>query len=87
MTDIFVESEFAPLRTVVLAQSELALPDDIPDSDLDFLSSGSAETVVAGEDFGIACPQRAHLWLRALRVSAICSRSMMPACAPCWWTG
>ncbi len=67
MTEIFVESEFAPLRTVVLAQSELALPEDIPDSDLTFLSSGSTENVAAGQDFGTACPQRAQLWLQERR--------------------
>ncbi|MGB3475543.1 MAG: hypothetical protein WBA69_12270 [Mycobacterium sp.] len=48
MTEVFVESEFAPLHTVVLAQSELALPQDIPDAGLGFLPAGSNETISAG---------------------------------------
>lgn len=67
MTEVFVESEFAPLHTVVLAQSELALPQDIPDVELEFLPSGSNETISAGEDFGTACPQRQQLWLQERR--------------------
>ncbi|WP_067970752.1 dimethylarginine dimethylaminohydrolase family protein [Mycolicibacter icosiumassiliensis] len=67
MTEVFVESEFAPLRTVLLAQSELALPEDISDSELGFPAPGSTENVVAGKDFGAAFPQRQRLWLQERR--------------------
>ncbi|RRR48689.1 amidinotransferase [Mycolicibacter terrae] len=59
---VFVESEFAPLRTVVLAQSELALPEHIPVSELAFLPPGESENVSGGQDFGIAYPQRQRAW-------------------------
>ncbi|MEB3032200.1 dimethylarginine dimethylaminohydrolase family protein [[Mycobacterium] nativiensis] len=64
MVEIFVESEFAPLRTVVLAQSELALPTNMPDADLDFLPPGALDSASAGQDFGTACPERQQSWLQ-----------------------
>lgn len=61
---IFVESEFAPLRTVVLAQSEMAAPEQPEDGDLQFLTPkfrDQAKTM-AGRDHAIAYPERQGLW-------------------------
>lgn len=61
---IFVESEFAPLRTVVLAQSEMAAPEKPKDSDLQFLTAEFRDWAkgMAGRDHAIAFPERQRLW-------------------------
>ncbi|GLZ78598.1 amidinotransferase [Actinorhabdospora filicis] len=65
MTDVHVESEFAPLRTVVLARCELAVPAPPPGSpELRFLREGAAERNSLGRDLREADPARHAAWER-----------------------
>lgn len=64
MTEIFVESEFAPLRTVVLAQSEVAIPASAKDSpDRGFLPEESLRLNPVG-DMRDGAPERQAAWER-----------------------
>ncbi|MER5965364.1 arginine deiminase family protein [Streptomyces sp. NPDC002057] len=65
MTEVFVESEFAPLRVVVLAQSEVAIPRSAPDSaDLRFLPEESLRLNPVGVDMREGAPERQAAWER-----------------------
>lgn len=63
--NMFVESEFAPLRTVVLAQSEIAMPKGVfSNKDAAFLSEDSYVNKLEGKNFGVAFPQKQAAWER-----------------------
>ncbi|KAF1303302.1 amidinotransferase [Enterococcus saccharolyticus] len=66
MTKIFVESEFAPLKKVVLAQSQFAFPDEKNEdnADLSFLTAENIEwsSGHAAEDFADAHPEKQMRW-------------------------
>ncbi|MFI6869134.1 dimethylarginine dimethylaminohydrolase family protein [Nocardia sp. NPDC050406] len=65
MTEIFVESEFAPLRTVVAAQSEVAIPASVQDSpDMRFLPEDSLRLNPIGQDMRDGAPERQAAWER-----------------------
>jgi N-dimethylarginine dimethylaminohydrolase len=62
---IFVESEYATLRTVVLAESEVAGPTQLPDaSELAFLTPEFLELghQMLGKDHGSVFPERQRAW-------------------------
>jgi len=62
---IFVESEFAPLRTVVLAESQIAAPQQLPDpAELAFLKPEflALAPAMLGKDFADAFPERQRAW-------------------------
>jgi glycine amidinotransferase len=67
---IFVESEFAPLRTVVLAQSEMRLPDADTGSqeqlndELSIMPEEQRRVILQllGKDHAIAMPERQRRW-------------------------
>lgn len=62
---IHVESEFAPLRTVVLTQSEVALSKEMLQSpDAAFLPEQSGVRLPVGEDFRLADPEGQAAWER-----------------------
>lgn len=65
---IFVESEFAPLRKVVLAQSELIFPEDDDPADYEFLPQEILDMYegieMAGESYGELFPERQRRWER-----------------------
>lgn len=64
-TEILVTSEFAPLRTVVLARCELSVPEPAPGSpELRFLPEGAAERNSLGRDLREADPERQAAWER-----------------------
>ncbi|MFE3293085.1 dimethylarginine dimethylaminohydrolase family protein [Rhodococcus sp. NPDC059234] len=61
---VMVRSEFAPLRTVAVARSELRPPDHVSESDTAFLTP-EARTLfegMLGRDHGEAFPERQRLW-------------------------
>ncbi|MCV7236874.1 amidinotransferase [Mycolicibacterium celeriflavum] len=59
-----VRSEFAPLRTVVVAQSQLRPPDEMPESMAAFLTPESRELVkdMNGREYAEAFPDRQQQW-------------------------
>ncbi len=60
---IYVESEFAPLRTVVLTQSEVSIPKGgMSGKNTSFLPKGSTSMLEGGEDFGVAFPDMQAAW-------------------------
>lgn len=61
---IFVESEFAPLRTVVLAQSEMAAPTEPQEGDIQFLTPEFRDLAkgMVGKDHAVAFPERQQRW-------------------------
>lgn len=62
---IYVESEFAPLRTVVLAESELSVPQSaLSGKNAAFLAKDNGPQLKAGEDFGVAFPEKQAAWER-----------------------
>ncbi|MFC7514049.1 dimethylarginine dimethylaminohydrolase family protein [Herbaspirillum sp. GCM10030257] len=61
--EIFVESEFAPLRTVVLAQSEVAVSEKMfAGSDASFLPPDAAVKLVPGMNFAQSDPEGQKAW-------------------------
>ncbi|MCZ0736159.1 dimethylarginine dimethylaminohydrolase family protein [Phreatobacter sp. AB_2022a] len=63
MGEIHVESEFAPLRTVVLTQSEVAFGETMLHSrDMDFLPDPAPGRFGAGQDFRDADPVGQRAW-------------------------
>ncbi|MEV0585258.1 arginine deiminase family protein [Nonomuraea sp. NPDC050310] len=65
MSEVFVESEFAPLRVVVLAQSEVALPASARSSpDLRFLPADALAANPVGQDMRTGAPDRQAAWER-----------------------
>ena len=60
--DVFVESEFAPLRTVVLARNELFVPATADAASMRFLREGDAERNSSGRDMREADPERHTAW-------------------------
>ncbi|MEU3271425.1 hypothetical protein ABZ639_11295 [Saccharomonospora sp. NPDC006951] len=64
MDEVYVESEFAPLRTVVLARSEVAIPISAATSaDSRFLAEGWQRNPV-GKDMRDGAPERQAAWER-----------------------
>nr|WP_295867515.1 arginine deiminase-related protein [uncultured Chitinophaga sp.] len=63
---IFVESEFAPLRTVVLAESEFGMPEVPREEDLKFLTPEAREDLHTknGMDYGDAYPENQRAWIK-----------------------
>ncbi|WP_343745308.1 arginine deiminase-related protein [Chitinophaga sp.] len=63
---IFVESEFAPLRTVVLAESEFGMPKVQREEDLKFLTPEARAELhtKTGMDYGDAYPQNQQAWIK-----------------------
>lgn len=61
---IFVENEFAPLKTVVLAQSEFGYPKELRPEDLRFLSIEAVQENFEnkGRDYSEAFPQLQQQW-------------------------
>lgn len=63
---IFVESEFAPLRRVVLAQSELIFPEDDDPGEYDFLPQEILDMYegvnMAGKSYAELFPERQRRW-------------------------
>lgn len=61
---IFVESEFAPLQTVVLAESEFGMPKVPREEDLKFLRPEAFTEMYekAGMDYAEAYPESQHAW-------------------------
>jgi len=63
MREIYVESEFAPLRSVVLAQSEVAFSKRMLESpESDFLPESQATGFLPGQDFRTANPEGQAAW-------------------------
>ncbi|WP_327085469.1 arginine deiminase family protein [Nonomuraea sp. NBC_01738] len=65
MTEVFVQSEFAPLRVVVLARSEVSIPANARDSaDTRFLAEDSFVLNPVGQDMRDGAPERQAAWER-----------------------
>jgi len=63
MSDVFVESEFAPLRTVVLTRSEVAISKAMLEGKgTAFLPPGGSQNLTVGGDFREAYPERQLAW-------------------------
>ncbi|MES9554009.1 MULTISPECIES: arginine deiminase family protein [unclassified Streptomyces] len=63
VSEVYVESEFAPLRTVVLARSEVSIPASAMSSDdLRFLSAESRKEIAVGGDMKDFAPERQARW-------------------------
>ncbi|MFF4170584.1 dimethylarginine dimethylaminohydrolase family protein [Streptomyces sp. NPDC001744] len=63
MDEVYVESEFAPLRTVVLARSEVSIPSSAVSSDgLRFLPPEARDSISAGGDMRDFAPERQARW-------------------------
>ncbi|MES9512183.1 arginine deiminase family protein [Streptomyces sp. NPDC000609] len=63
MSEVYVESEFAPLRTVVLARSEVSIPASAMSSDdLRFLPAESRKEIAVGGDMKDFAPERQARW-------------------------
>jgi N-dimethylarginine dimethylaminohydrolase len=62
--EVFVASEFAPLRRVVLAQSEFGIPNSISAEEGRFLVDdvNKVDEHTFGKDFSVAFPQEQKLW-------------------------
>ncbi|GAB2458333.1 arginine deiminase family protein [Comamonas humi] len=61
--NIFVESEFAPLRTVVLAQSEVAISKAMLNGqEMAFIPEELRKNLPVGRDFGEAQPELQRIW-------------------------
>jgi len=61
--EVFVESEFAPLRRVVLAQSEFGIPKTISDDEKRFLPDDKKiDESQLGKDFAEAFPEKQQQW-------------------------
>ncbi len=61
--DIFVESEFAPLRTVVLAQSEVAISKAMLNGhEMAFIPEEIRKKLPVGVDFGESNPELQRVW-------------------------
>ncbi|MBC9930527.1 dimethylarginine dimethylaminohydrolase family protein [Chitinophaga qingshengii] len=63
---IFVESEFAPLRTVVLAESEFGMPRYPREEDVKFLTPEARAELYTktGMDYGDAYPESQQAWIK-----------------------
>lgn len=66
--NIYVESEFAPLKKVVLAQSELVFPEEEDPADYEFLPPEILDLYedvdLAGKEYGELFPERQRRWER-----------------------
>ncbi|WP_336822903.1 hypothetical protein [Sporosarcina sp. USHLN248] len=66
MSNVFVKSEFAPLKRVVLAQSEFAFPSKEGVSDEEFLTDESKDLYrgkdVSGKNYKEVFPERQKEW-------------------------
>jgi len=62
--EVFVESEFAPLKRVVLAQSEFGIPNTISEEESRFLAEDTNQisSDAYGKDFSDAFPEQQKLW-------------------------
>lgn len=63
---IYVESEFAPLHTVVLAESEFGMPKVQREEDLKFLTPEARADLhtKTGMDYGDAYPENQQAWIK-----------------------